>query len=294
MLLDQLKAFHAVVKHGGFERASEAIHLSQPAISLRIKELENHLGLELFNRSGRRARLTDAGRIVEEYAIRFMIVHGEMNQAVAEFKGIQRGKLACGAPPTIAVHLLPKVLVQFKRRFPKIEVRLSVGSSPEIEKRLLAEDIEIGLVTAITRPGRFKTFDLLTDEFVLVVPRNHPLARRHVISLAHIKDIPLILRQAGSFPRSIIDEAFRRAGIGYSCTMEIETTEAVKRAVIEGLGCSIVSFSSIRTEIETGRLAYVRISGAPMKRALKVIMHKDRSISGPTKPFLQLLGVKIS
>jgi DNA-binding transcriptional LysR family regulator len=107
--------FHAVIKHGGFERAAESLHLSQPAISLRIKELEKQMSIALFHRRGRRACLTDAGRIVEEYVSRLMVVLGEMNQAVDDLKGLHRGQLRCGASTTIAVHLLPKVLVQFKK-----------------------------------------------------------------------------------------------------------------------------------------------------------------------------------
>ena len=119
MQLDQLKAFSAVVKKGGFERAMESIHLSQPAISIRVKELEKQLGTELFKRLGRRIELTDAGRIVAEYTDRVMIVLDEMILAIDELKGFKRGQLRCGATTTIAVHLLPKVLVQFKKNIPE-------------------------------------------------------------------------------------------------------------------------------------------------------------------------------
>ena len=124
MFFKQLEAFHAVVKYGGFERASASIHVTQPAISTRIKELEKHFGAKLFMRLGRRAHLTDAGRIIGEYATRLMIVINEMNQAIDELKGLQRGCLRCGSGTTIAVHVLPKVLVQFKKRFPHIEITL--------------------------------------------------------------------------------------------------------------------------------------------------------------------------
>ena len=292
MCLDQLRTFHAVVKHGGFERAAESMHLSQPAISLRIKELEKQMGIALFHRRGRRACLTDAGRIVEEYVSRLMVVLGEMNQAVDDLKGLHRGQLRCGAPTTIAVHLLPKVLVEFKKRFPNIEVRLLVGKSVELEKRILAEEVDIALVRATTNPSRFRILHSLTDEFVLITPPSHPLGKYRTVSLKQIESVPLILREKGSLSRLIIDESFRAAGISYCCTMEIETSEALKSAVVEGLGCSIASLCSIRTETETGRLAHARISGAPMKREFKVVMHKDKSLSGPLEPFLNLLRIK--
>jgi len=293
MLLDQLKALHAVVKYGGFERATESLRLSQPAISIRIKELEKHLGVELFNRLGRRVRLTDAGRVVEEYTNRLMIVLSEMNQAIDELKGLQRGQLRCGALTTIAIHLLPKALVQFKKRFPGIEVKLLVGSTAESERKILADELDIGLVAGtIKNPGNFKIFHYLTDEFVLITPIDHPLAKFHRVSLKQIVNFPLILREKGSLPRSTIDEGFRAAGIPYRCTMEIATSEALKRAVAEGLGCSIVSLYSIQMERKAGALAHVRISGAPIKRELRAIIHKDKSILGPIRPFLKLLRIK--
>ena len=196
MLIDQLKAFHAVVTHGGFERATESIHLSQPAISIRVKELEKQLGVELFSRVGRRIHLTDAGRIVDEYTTRLMILLTEMNEAIDDLKGLQRGQLRCGAPTTIAVHLLPRPLVQFKKRFPNIEIKLLVGSTAEAEKKILADELDIGLVAGkIGNPGQFKVFHYLTDEFVLIMPLDHPLAKCRWVSLKQIVDIPLILRE---------------------------------------------------------------------------------------------------
>lgn len=293
MLLVHLKTFRAVIKHGGFGHAAEAIHLSQPAVSTRIRELERQLGVTLFERFANRAHLTDAGKVVEEYAARLMIVISEMNQAINGLKGLQIGQLRCGATTTIAVHQLPKVLVQFKKRFPNIEVKLLVGKSVDIEKRLLADEVDIALVLAVTNPNRFRILLTLTDEFVLITPPNHPLSKYRTVSLKQIESVPLILREKGSLSRQIIDESFRAARISYLCTMEIETSEALKSAVVEGLGCSIASLCSIRTEMETGRLAYARISGTPLKREFKVIMHKDKSLSGPLEPFLELLRKSI-
>jgi DNA-binding transcriptional LysR family regulator len=293
MLFDQLKTFYAVAKSGGFERATGTVHLSQPAISIRIKELEKRLGVELFKRSGRRVRLTDAGRLVLEYTARLTIIVSEMNLAIDELKGSQRGQLRCGATTTIAVHLLPKVLVQFKKRFPKVEIKVNVEKTAEIEKKILADELDVGLVSGtMTNPSGFNILYFLTDEFVLITPPKHPLARDRRVSLKQIAKFPLILRDKGSFPRLIVDESFRAAGIPYRCMMEIETSEALKKAVAEGLGCSITPLCSIQLEKQTGTLAYARISGSPMKREFRAITHKDRKLLGPVKPFLELLSVK--
>ena len=293
MILDQLKAFHTVVKNGGFERAAESLHLSQPAISIRVRQLEKQLGVELFDRLGRRARLTDAGRIVEDHTARLMIVLSEMSLAIDELKGSRRGQLRCGAATTIAVHLVPKILVRFKRRFPNVDVDIMVGRTADIERRMLDGELDVGLIAGIvSNPSTLKTYHFLTDEFVLITPSDQSLAKRRV-SLRQIANLPLILREKGSAPRRIIDESFRAAGIPYRCVMQIETAEALKKAVGEGLGCSIASHCSIQTEIKAGILAYSRIARAPMKREFKVILHKDKSVSGPLKSFLNVLKIKI-
>jgi len=293
MLLEQLKAFHAVVKQGGFERASKSLHVSQPAISMRVKELERLFGLDLFIRLGRRDHLTDAGRIVAEYAARLMIVLREMDESIDRLKGLQQGQLRCGTATTIAVHMLPAVLVQFKKQFPNIDIKLQVGRTVETEQRIIADELDVGIVTGIlANPDKLKIFHFLTDEFVLITPPNHPLARLRTVSLKQIRDIPLILREKSSLTRMIIDESFRAAGVPYNCMMEIGTTEALKKAVAEGLGCSFVSRCSIQTEVRTGVLTYKRIAGVPMKREHRVIMHKDKSVSGPIEPFLELLKIR--
>jgi len=291
MLFDRLKAFYAVVNNDGFERASQSIHLSQPAVSIRIRELEKQLGVDLFQRSGRRVRLTDAGKIVADYTVRLMIIMSDMNRAIDQLKGFKRGQLRCGATTTIAVHLLPRVLLQLKKLFPNIEIKIMVEKTAEIEKKITADLLDVGLVSGtMNNPSGFNVRNFLTDEFVLITPPKHPLAGHRKVRLKQVAKLPLILREHGSSPRRVIDEGFRSAGIAYQCMMEIETSEAVKKAVAEGIGCSIASLCSIQLEKQTGALSYTIISGVPMKRQFRAITHKDRKVLGPVKPFLELLG----
>jgi DNA-binding transcriptional LysR family regulator len=294
MIVEQLEALHAVVKHGGFERASASLRLSQPAISIRIKELEKQLGIELFIRSGRRDQLTEAGRVVDECATRLMMVLREMHERVDELKGIRKGQLRCGAATTIAVHLLPGILVRFKKAFPEIDIRLQVGRTAETVRRILADELDIGVVTGtIANAANLKMFHFMTDEFVFICPPNHPLAKPRRTSLQQIAKAPLILREKGSLTRSIVEKSFTAAGLPCPCMMEIETTEGLKKAVAEGLGCSFVPRCSIQTEVKTGALAYHRIANACLTREFRVIMHKDKTLSGPIRPFLELLKVSI-
>lgn len=291
MLFDRLKAFHAVINNGGFERATQSIHLSQPAISIRVRELEKQLGVELLRRSRREIRLTDAGKIVADYAVRLMIIVDDMHRALEEVKGFDRGQLRCGATTTIAVHLLPRVLLQFKKRFPNVEMKVVVEKTAVIEKRIMADSLDVGLVSGTMKnPSMFNVHSFLTDEFVLITPPQHSLAKYRRVSLQQIAKLPLIFREHGSSPRLIIDQGFRAARISYQCMMEIETSEAVKKAVAEGLGCSIVPLCSIQLEKQTGALSFTRISGSPMTREFRAVTHKDRKQLGLVKPFLNLLS----
>jgi len=293
MILEQLEAFHAVVKHGGFQRASDSLHVSQSAVSMRIKELETQLGIKLFVRMGRRDRLTDAGRIVDEHATRLLIVLRELHESIDDLKGVRRGQLRCGAATTIAVHLLPSVLVEFKKHFPNIDLRLSVGRTAETERRILTDELDVGVVTGtLVNPDNLKILHFLTDEIVFITPPDHPLAKLHSVSVQQIEQVPLILREKGSLSRTIVDDEFRAAGITINCSMEIETTEGLKRGVAEGLGCSFVSRCSIEAEARTGVLRYQRVRGVSLTREFRVIMHKAKSLSGPIKPFLELLKLR--
>jgi DNA-binding transcriptional LysR family regulator len=137
-----------------------------------------------------------------------------------------------------------------------------------------------------------KILHFLTDEIVFITPRDHPLAKLPTLSLQQIAKVPLILREKESLTRTIIDEKLRAAGTSANCLMEIETTEGLKRAVAEGLGCSFAPRCSVEAEAETGVLTYHRTRGVRMTREFRVIMHKAKSLSGPIKPFLDLLTVR--
>ncbi|MBI2989531.1 MAG: LysR family transcriptional regulator [Deltaproteobacteria bacterium] len=287
-----MKIFQAVAKHGGFNRASKYLRLSQPAISINIKKLEEELGVELFERLGRSIQLTDAGRVVEEHVTRLTDVLSEMRQAIDEIKGLGTGQFRCGAATTIGIYLLPKILVQFKERFPKVETQFFSGRSSEIEKRVLSNDLDIGFVGSdLASSSRLRTHTFFTDELVIITPSNHYLARFRKVSPKRLIDLPLILGPKDSYTRKIIEKHLETAAIPYRCVMEVENTEVIKAAVSEGLGISILSLARIQREIKNGLLIPVRISGISIKRQFKVIMLKDKHLSRPTKAFLELLGL---
>ena len=290
MILHQFKIFQAVAKHGGFNRASKDLHLSQPGISINIKNLEEELGVKLFERLGRTIQLTAAGRIVEEYGTRLMGGLTEMRQAIEDMKGLEVGQIRCGAATTVGIYLLPKLLVQFKQRFPKVETQLSVERSAKIEEKILSNDLDLGFVgDSFGTAPRLEIRASFRDELGMITPRSHELARFRKVSAKKLDVLPLILGPRGSYTRQIIEKNLDRVGIPYRCVMEVENTEVIKAAVAEGLGISIISLARIQQEVKTGLLKPVKISGVSIERQFKLITVKNRTVSSPLKAFLELI-----
>ena len=290
MNLDPFRIFQAVAKQGGFVRASKYLRLSQPAISINVKKLEDELGVKVFDRLGRSVRLTGAGKVVEEYATRVAGTLSEMRQVIEDMKGLEVGQLRCGAATTVGIYLLPKILVQFKKRFPKVETHLSVERSGQIEERVLSNELDLGFVgDRFGTSSRLKTHASFTDELVVIAPRNHHLAASRRVSSKKLIDLPLILGPRDSYTRNVIEKNLDRAAIPYRCVMEVENTEVIKAAVSEGLGISIISLGRIQQEVKTGLLIPVKISGLSIRRQFKLIMLKERNLSNPMKAFLELL-----
>jgi DNA-binding transcriptional LysR family regulator len=290
MISYQLKIFQAVAGHGGFNRASKYLRLSQPAISVNIKKLEEELGTPLFERLGRSIQLTDAGKVVEEYVNRLTGVATEMRQAIDHMKGIEVGPLRCGAATTVGIYLLPKILVQFKKQFPKVETQLSLEHSRRTEDRVLANELDLGFVNdSFETSSRLETRNSFTDELVMITLRNHRFTEHRKVSPKRLGELPLILGPKNSHTRKIIEQHLDAAAIPYRCVMEVDNTEVIKAAVSEGLGMSIISLARIHQEIKNGLLLPVRISGISIKRQFKLIMLKNKTRSDPMKAFLGLL-----
>jgi DNA-binding transcriptional LysR family regulator len=289
-ILQQFRIFQAVAKNGGFYRAAKDVHLSQPGISISIKKLEEELGVTLFERLGRSIQLTEAGKIVDDHVARVMGTLAEMRHAIERLKGLETGQLRCGAATTVGIYLLPKLLVQFKQRFPKIETHLSIERSAKIEERVLSNELDLGFVgDSFGKASRLETRASFRDELVLIVTRNHKLARFRKVSAKKLDTLPLILGPKDSYTRKIIEKNLDIAHIPYRCIMEVENTEVIKAAVAAELGISIISLARIQQEVKTGLLKPVRIAGFAIGRQFKLIMNKARNPSSSLTAFLELI-----
>lgn len=291
MTLRQLEAFLAVAREGSFSLAAKRIHLSQPTLSEHVAELEGELGARLFLRAGRTVALTEPGRVFQAYALRAVTTIADARRAMQELDGLQRGSLVVGASTTPGTYLLPAVIARFRARYPGIVLRLDLGNSREIEERIQTNELDLGIVGGheLARGERCVAAGV-DDELVLVVGPAHRWARARAIIPARLAEEPLLVREEGSATRRVTERALQQAGVTVQIGMELAHTEAVKQAVMAGLGVAFVSVYAVRGELDGGRLRRVPIHGLRILRHFHVIHNEARTLTASARAFLAMLG----
>jgi DNA-binding transcriptional LysR family regulator len=251
MTPDQLITFAMVAEHGNISRAALALHLSQPAVSGQLRQLQDEFGEPLYQRDGRGIRLTSAGEQLAIYATRMRETFSQAHALRSALRGLESGTLRIGASTTPASYLLPYLIAEFHRRYPDVTIHTIDGNSAEIVAGLMSLDIAMieGPVGENLPPG-VGVVPWREDEIVAIVPEAHPLAAKNA-SQARLSDIcacPLVLREGGSGVRQLVERAFARAGLPMRVALEIAGVEGVKEAVRAGMGIGFVSAMSMRHE----------------------------------------------
>jgi DNA-binding transcriptional LysR family regulator len=291
MTLRQVEVFLAVARERSFSAAAERIHLSQPTLSEHVRELERELGKPLFFRKGRAVTLTEAGRVFEPYAASMVAAVEGAQQAVAELDGLTHGSLLVGASTTPGLYVLPAIIARFRARYPGIEFRLQIANSRLIEERVRARELDLGVVGGhmLGRDEECLAAGLL-DELVLVVASGHPWARRRTIAPGLLGEAPLLMREEGSATRQVTERALRGAGVTFRTAMELDHTEAIKQAVMAGLGVAFLSTYAVQGEVATRRMRALRLQGIRIQRHFHVIHHPARHVSASARAFMQALS----
>jgi len=288
----QLEVFLAVARERSFSRAAQKIHLSQPTLSEHVRELEKELGRPLFVRRGRVIALTEAGRVFEPRAVRAVAAVEDARRAVVELDGLVRGSLLVGASTTPGIYVLPAIVAAFRQRHPGVEIALRIGNSRVIEERIRANELDLGVVGGHgLMPGERCLAAGLLDELVLVVSPRHAWAGRRDVPPAWLADQPLLLREEGSATRQVTERALQAAGVKVGPALELDHTEAIKQAVMAGLGAAFISVYAVRGELETRRLRALRLRGMRIRRHFHVLHNEVRAISASAAAFVALLAV---
>jgi DNA-binding transcriptional LysR family regulator len=289
MEIDQIETFLAVATFGGFHRAAEALRISQPAVSARIKALEESLGISLFARSRGGLTLSEAGRTLRPYAEQLLRTAALARQAVHEQQPGSGGPLQIAAALSISVYFLPDVLKHFQRVHPNVTVSIRSGHSKEVLEMVLGEEAEIGLARSLHHP-EVETLSLRDDPLLLVAHSSQrPVHSKHA-RLEHVANWPLIFYERGSSDWTLTHSLFRTAGLVPNVTFEVDSIETAKKMVERGLGLAFLPQLAVGRELQLHKLISIKIADAePLRRSLDVIHPRHRPLRSEAQAFLQIV-----
>jgi DNA-binding transcriptional LysR family regulator len=286
----QIEAFLQVSEHRSFSRAAEVLQLTQPSITARIQSLERELGEELFERSGRGVRLTDAGNAFLPYVERILQTLREGRDAVDEVRNVQLGSLRVGSAITISTYVLPGILHTFTQRYPGLDVIIRTGRSEQVLQMLLTDEIQVAIARSLASP-EVESVHLYDDEIVLAVNPEHQFAGTGKATVADAAMEPIVLFDRGSSYYGMINNFFRQAGVIPNVAMELDSLEATKRMVEEGLGIALVPLVTIERELEAGILVKVHLVDAePLSRPISLVYRKNRKRPRAAQAFIDTLA----
>ena len=285
----QLAAFRAVADAGSVGRGAEKLLVSQPAVSKHIRQLEKMLGVTLFDRTPKGVRLTDAGELLAGYARRIFSLANEAEQAVADLRGLRRGRLALAASPTIAVYFLPGLLVRFRRKYPGVSLGVEVENAVVLQRRLVDGDVELGFSEVPPARPEIESHVFLHDRLVAVASPKHELAGKRRVTAEELCRQPFIVRETGSTTKSMVERALGERGLAVQPVMSLGSTEAIKHAVAAGLGVAVISRLAATPELATGRIVELKVTNLSLRRPLYRLSLRGRRRSAAAMAFLELV-----
>jgi LysR family transcriptional regulator, transcriptional activator of the cysJI operon len=277
----RLKVFRAVAEHLNFRKAAEQLFLSQPAVTLQVKALENDLGTRLFDRTGGKITLTQQGSLLLDYARKLASMAAEAERELGCSGGSVSGELVLGASTTIAQYVLPRLLVAFQNEYPKIHFSLRSGNTSDVVRCLTNGKVALGLIEGPARERGVRTEPFMEDELVLITPPNFD--SDHLVRSQFLA-ANLLMREQGSGSRHVVEMALEKAGFklkDFKKVMELDSTEAIKSAVEAGLGLGFVSRWAIAKELELGTLRVAGVSGVRASRHFTLISPTGPELQGP-------------
>jgi DNA-binding transcriptional LysR family regulator len=293
MDLWQLHIFCKVVDLKSFSKAGRAVHLSQPTVSSHIKDLEDHFDCRLIDRLSKEALPTQAGRLLYRYAKRMIALRDEADSAMAEFMGHVKGSLNLGGSTIPGAFVLPSIIGAFTARYPEVKVNLTIADTRRIIDAVLSGDMELGVVGATSAKSGIMQTHLVDDEMCLVVPADHRWAGKKRVSASQLLAEPIIIRENGSGTLKSIQTSFSEAGLNVTdlnVVARIGSTEAIRQAIKNRMGVSILSAIAVDDDIAAGRLTALTIDGLNLKRAFYLTRHRQRSLSPLGQTFFEFIN----
>jgi len=287
MDLGQLEVFLTVAREGRFSRAAEKLFRTQSAVSQTIHKLEEELGEPLLDRSSRDGRLTDAGRVLQEYAERLLNLRNDAQEALVELRELHKGKLAIAANEFTALYLLP-VLGEFRRLHPMIKIVVQRALGSHIPDDVLRHNSELGVLTYDPQEPQLCSTVVYLDELIFVVPPTHPLARAQQVSIRQLGAESFVAHIVSSPYREKVIQAFKRHKTPLHMDIELPTLQAIKRFVAMGNGVALLPEISVENELARGELVRIAVRELRLHRKLRLVYRKSASLSHAARAFLKV------
>ncbi|WP_133511743.1 selenium metabolism-associated LysR family transcriptional regulator [Candidatus Thiosymbion oneisti] len=285
----RLQVFHTVARLLSFTKAAETLHMTQPAVTFQVRQLEEHFNTRLFDRTHNRISITDVGKKVYEYADRIFEFYAEMENAVREMTGDINGTLTIGASTTIAEYMLPTLLGDFKEHYPEVTIHLKVSNSDGIVSMVENNTIDLGVVESSVGNKNLVVKNCKRDQLVAIVPPGHPMEGKRAVEFSELLEYPFICREEGSGTREVIDDYLRQlkpSSASLKIAMELGSPEAVKGAVEAGMGVSVVSRATIRKELRLNTLVELNLD-PPLDRPFSFVHQKQKFRSRAMEELLE-------
>lgn len=288
--LEQLKTLLAVVEHGSFSKAAGALNLSQPAVSVQIRTLERETGRQLLERRPRKLVLTDAGRILYNYARRLQQMERDFLAEFSELERLQRGSLRVGAGATPSIFTLAGLFSEYYRRWPSVELEVQIARTAELVKGVLDDTLDLAIVSSDIQASGLVRTPLYVESCVVVVGKGHRLSGKQRLTLSELASQPSVLLPASSGFRKFLDARLAEHSLSINPAMELASLEAIKEVVREGTLVSIVPETAARGESSRSGLNVLEIDGPPLYRTTSAIRRGDKYVSEAMRAFYRLLG----
>lgn len=274
----QLQIFSVAATHLSFARAAEKLHLTHAAISLQIKQLEEVFGAVLFDRIGKRVFLTEAGQILLDHARQILQSLKDVDESLMVLKGLKGGRVAIAVTST-AEYFAPGLLAEFRQAQADVRVRLLVNNRKEVNRLLISNEVDLAIMGRPPVGMDALAVNFAPHPLVIIAAAEHPLAGRARISFNELADETMIVRESGSGTRSAMEEFFLQHAIKPHIDMEMGSNEAIKQAVVAGLGISFISQHTLGLELSAGRLVVLKVEGTPVIRRWFLVRHKSKRLT---------------
>ncbi|WP_199616693.1 selenium metabolism-associated LysR family transcriptional regulator [Paenibacillus alkalitolerans] len=289
MIVEPLKIFVTVAEQSNFSRAAQLLHLSQPGVSLHIRNLENELGVRLLHRSPKQVKLTEAGTVLYERAKQILSLYEDAKQEIHLLRDTVTGTLNIGASFTIGEYVLPGLIAEFANQYPQVDIRVSIGNTEETEQAVRENALDFGLVEGGVLHPDVLMEPFMEDEMVVIAPPDHPLSSMKNAGVDSLDEQVWVFRENGSGTRSFSDRLIQSAALHIKRAYVFNSSQGVKEAVAAGLGIAVLSRWVVRKDIDRGELIEVNLKETDLNREFSIIQRKDSAATKAAGMFIQKL-----